>query len=64
MAFQIQHRETECLLIVEGRGIFRKDAWLESKEVSSASKFATVDEAKAAAIEFGLTSDKYKIKKA
>lgn len=61
MPFCLQHRETNCLLLIEGYGEKKRDSWLELRDKQHATKFATVDEAKTAAKQFSLTNTNYKI---
>jgi hypothetical protein len=61
MAFTIQHRETGCFLIVEGFGPRQRDAWVSAKDWVHATRFETAEEARAAAKNFGLTNQHYKI---
>lgn len=59
--FVIVHRETGCLLLIEGFGPRQRDAWLGSRDREHATRFSSAEEARAAAKTFGLTSDHYKI---
>lgn len=59
--YRIQHRETGCWLIIEGFGKNQRDAWVSRKDAKHATQFETADEAKAAAMQFGLTAKNYKI---
>ena len=61
--YVVAHRETGCLLVVEGFGPRQRDAWVSARDHEHATRFSTADEARAAAKTFGLTSNHYKITK-
>jgi hypothetical protein len=61
--YLIQHRETETVLLIESFGLKKRDSWLELKDIKHATKFATPDEAKAAATKFSLENKHYRIRK-
>lgn len=59
--FRIRHRETGCWLVVEPSG---RDSYVGPADKAAATQFATVDEARAAAQRYGLTSEKFQIQNA